>query len=276
MTQYEIYVFLLCLIVFLLLTALSVACLYIITKLSVRLIRCGAEDEKIMAEQQKQNHLKKKKLVKVTDYILSSVLCVVFAALFFGSLLIRCTENSQCGLLPTYRVVNTGSMAKKHENNTYLIEDKLDDQIQTFDLIRTEKLPAEQDLQLYDIVVYEVDGMMVVHRIVGIEEPNERHPDCRYFTLQGDAVDAPDRFPVYYYQMRAIYRGERIPFIGSFILFMQSPAGWLCMLLIVVAMIASPLMDRHLTNERKARLSLIVSTAEPQPEPALTGGNRND
>ena len=34
MTDYEIYVFLLCLIVFLLLTALSVVCLSIITKLT--------------------------------------------------------------------------------------------------------------------------------------------------------------------------------------------------------------------------------------------------
>ena len=53
MTDYEIYVFLLCLIVFLLLTALSVACLAIITKLSLRLIKCGEEDKKILEEYKK-------------------------------------------------------------------------------------------------------------------------------------------------------------------------------------------------------------------------------
>lgn len=264
MTQYEIYVFLLCLIVFLLLTALSVVCLHIITKLSVRLIRCGAEDEAIVKEHDRQTNKKQNMAFKVADYAVSLVLCIAFALMFIGALLIRCTEGSHCGLLPTYRVVNTGSMAEKHESNTYLFENDLNDQIQTFDLIRTEKLPSEDELELYDIVVYEVDGMLIVHRIVGIEEPNASHPHCRHFLLQGDAVEAPDRFPVLYGQMRAIYRGDRIAFIGSFILFMQSPAGWLCMLLIVVAMIAAPLIDKRLKRERNARFLLITAdTAEP-------------
>jgi hypothetical protein len=48
MTDYEIYVFFLCLIVFVILTALSVVCLWIITRLSLRLIRDGLEDENIL------------------------------------------------------------------------------------------------------------------------------------------------------------------------------------------------------------------------------------
>ena len=116
---------------------------------------------------------------------------------------------------------------------------------------------------------------MIVHRIVEIEEPNEAHPDCRHFRLQGDAVDSPDRFPVLYEQMRAIYRGERTPFIGSFILFMQSPAGWLCILLIVVAMIAAPLLDKLLGDARKARL-LLICPEEEQKDEVLIGGSTDD
>ena len=56
--------------------------------------------------------------------------------------------------------------------------------------------------------------------------------------------------------MKAIYRGYRIPFIGSFVLFMQSPAGWLCMLLIVGAMIASPILDNRLQKEKDIRIAL--------------------
>ena len=76
-------------------------------------------------------------------------------------------------------------------------------------------LPKEEDLKLYDIVVYKQDDIYVVHRIVGIEEPNEKHPNERYFLLQGDAVDSPDRFPVKYSQMQGIYTDEKIPFVGS-------------------------------------------------------------
>lgn len=278
MTDYEIYIFLLCLIVFLLLTALSVACLYIIFRLTVRLIRGGLEDEAILEEQEKKKNSKPNKYVKMIDYTVSGVVCVLFAVMFLGSVAIRCTENSCCGLLPTYRVVRTGSMAKKHPVNAYLRQNKLDNQIQTFDLIRTEKLPDEMDLELYDIVVYEVDGILLVHRIVEIEEPNEAHPDCRFFRLQGDASETPDRFPVRYEQMKGIYRGHRTPFIGSFILFMQSPAGWLCVLLIVGAMIAAPLMDKKLEKERTNRYLLLVpSEEEKEEEPAEIGaGGQSD
>ena len=228
MTDYEIYVFFLCLIVFVLLTALSVVCLCIITRLSLRLIHNGVEDENIRNEyRKKQSKKTQSTYAKLIDYAVSGMVCLLFVTMLIGSVAIRYTENACCGVLPTYRVVKTSSMAEKNKKNEYLEHNQLNDQIQAFDLIRTEKLPDEMDLELYDIVVYETDGMLIVHRIVEIEEPNALHPDCRHFRLQGDAVDSPDRFPVLYEQMRAIYRGDRTPFIGSFILFMQSPAGWL-------------------------------------------------
>ncbi len=150
-------------------------------------------------------------------------------------------------------------MQTKNEKNRYLFENHLDNQFATFDLIITRKLPAESELKLYDIVVYEKDGLLLVHRIVGIEEPNEKHPDERYFLLQGDAVSTPDVFPVKYSQMRGIYRNERIPFLGSFVWFMQSPAGYLCILLVVFAIICSPLMDKKVEKARAERLAILLA-----------------
>lgn len=279
MTDYEIYVFFLCLIVFVMLTALSIVCLTIITRLSLRLINHGVEDEKILEEYRKKQGKKSTgRVAKILDYSVSGVVCLVFVAMLVGSLVIRCTENSCCGALPTYRVVRTGSMSEKNGKNDYLFENNLDNQIQTFDLIRTEELPDEMDLELYDVVVYETDGMLIIHRIVEIEEPNENHPNCRHFRLQGDAVDAPDRFPVLYEQMKAIYRGERTQYIGSFVLFMQSPAGWLCTLLIIIAMIASPILDKKLEDARKKRLALLVRHYDSvtAKEPATVGGGTDD
>lgn len=281
MTDYEIYVFLLCLIVFVMLTGLSVLCIYIITKLSLRLILSGVEDENILQEHQKNKEkTAKSKYIKIADYAVSGIVCLVFVVMLFGSLAIRCTEESRCGLLPTYRVVKTGSMAEKNTKNTYLTANNLDDQIQMFDLIRTDKLPDEMDLQLYDVVVYETDGMLIIHRIVEIEEPNREHPHCRHFRLQGDAVDSPDRFPVLYEQMRAIYRGERTPFIGSFILFMQSPAGWLCTFLVVGAMITTPILEKLLQTAKNQRLALYlpaeIPEEESEKEPVSVGGDEDD
>ena len=282
MTDYEIYVFLLCLIVFVLLTVSSAICIYLIAKLSLRLIDNGVEDENILAEY-KKNKIKKpkSKYAKIIDYAVTGIVCLLFVVLLIGSLVIRCTEGSYCGVIPTYRVVKSSSMAQKNEKNTYLLHSGLNDQIQMFDLIRTEKLPDEKDLELYDIVVYETDGMLIIHRIVEIEEPNDAHPDCRLFRLQGDAVDSPDRFPVVYKQMKAIYRGDRTPFIGSFILFMQSPAGWLCTLLIVITMISAPILDKKLQKARKQRLLLYLdeenfADAKPEKELVAVGGGKND
>lgn len=258
MKDYELYVFILCLIVGIILTLLSVICIFIITRLSLKLINCGALDRQIHKEYRKKQRKKLNgKFIKRFDFIASGILCLGFVLVFGFSLLVGRAENSNLDILPMYRVVHTGSMAEKNSKNTYLSENGLDDQIQIFDLIRTEQLPDEMELELYDIVVYETDDMLIIHRIVEIEEPNSAHPDCRYFRLQGDAVDSPDRFPVHYEQMRAIYRGNRIPYVGSFILFMQSPAGWLCAFLIIISMIVAPLLDMLLSNARKKRFNIM-------------------
>ena len=270
MQNYDIYVFILCFIVFTLLTALSIVCISTITRLSVRLIRSGADDERILEEHRKKQKKKPNKALKVIDYAFSSIVCLVLVFVFIGSFMVSCTDSkTENPSFPSLslRVVRTSSMAQKNPKNDYLEENGINNHIQAFDLIRTEKLPDEMDLELYDIVVYETDGMLIVHRIVEIEEPNAAHPDCRYFRLQGDAVDSPDRFPVRYEQMRAIYRGMRIPFVGSFILFMQSPAGWLCILLIVSAMVVSPILENIIQKEKDKRLLLYMATPVEDPIP---------
>ncbi len=273
MSNYEIYVIILCVIVFVLLTALSTTCVWIITRLSLRLISSGVEDERVLAEHRKQQNKKPNKIMKVLDYAFSGIVCFVLVVFFICSFFVSCSEKADSDMFSSsYRVVRTGSMASKNPKNTYLTENNLNDQIQTFDMIRTEKLPDEMELELYDIVVYETDDMLIIHRIVEIEEPNATHPDCRYFRLQGDSVDSPDRFPVRYEQMRAIYRGDRTPFIGSFILFMQSPAGWLSILLIVAAMVSSPLLENIIQKEKDKRLLLYFIKEEKTeaPEPKET------
>lgn len=258
MSAYEIYVFFLCFIVFTLLTALFTTMLVYIVKQGIRLIRCGEEDETIIKEYERNKGRKPNRFAQTVSTILSVLICLVLLFFFAFSV---CTKIGGCaclGNIPSYKVVNSGSMAVKNERNEYLFENGLNDQIQTFDLIQIHKLPGEFELELYDIVVYEVDDILVVHRIVDIEEPNEEHPNERWFTLQGDNVENPDRFPVRYSQMKAIYMGVRIPFIGSFVMFMQSPAGWLCALLVVFAMIATPAVEKKINSEIEQRLALIL------------------
>ncbi len=241
-------------IVYVLLASLSVFVIATFTKMTVKLIKHGAEDEKIKTEYEKAQ---KKRKCGAVDCIVSVLCTIVFAVAFAFSVYVNVQQDKYFDNIPTLKVVNSGSMSKKHEKNTYLFENNLNDQFQTFDIIFTYKAPKEEDLQLYDIVVYEVDGALLVHRIVGIEEPNEEHPDERHFLLQGDAVERPDRFPVHYNQIQAIYRGKRIPYIGSFVTFLQSPAGWMCMILIVVAIVAMPILEKKIAKAKAERWALL-------------------
>lgn len=240
------------------LTTLAVIVILIIASQTLKLIKLGAEDEKIIEEEKKKKNIR---VSKIIDYTITVILSLIFVFFFSSSLFINCTENTYFENVPTYKVVKTDSMSKKNEKNTYLVENNLNDQIQSFDLIATYKIPEEKDLKLYDVVLYEVDDVILVHRIVGIEEPNKEHPNERYFLLQGDAIERPDRFPVRYEQMKGIYRGERVPFVGSFVLFMQSPAGWICMLLVAVAVVCTPILERKISKAKEERLLIINAGA---------------
>lgn len=256
MTGYESYIFLLCLLVFVALTAIFTAMTVELSSASVRLIRSGTEDKKIEKNYQKSLRRKKSKN-KVSKWI-TGIISGILIWLFAFSVYVNVAENKFTKSVPVFRVVKTESMSKRNKENKYLYEHNLTNQFSAFDLIITHKIPAEKDLKLYDVVVYEIDGILLVHRIVGIEEPNEKHPSERYFLLQGDAVGAPDRFPVLYKQMKGIYRGQKLPFVGSFVLFLQSPAGYMCMALIILVNVALPIMERKIDKEEQKRLAFLL------------------
>lgn len=253
MTPYEIYIFILCFIVFSLLTAMFTYLITSIIKMELELIGHGHRDEAIKKELNKKK--KENRVFLWVNRIVSLLLCVIFVTTFSFAVYIRMAEDRPANGIPSIKVVKSESMAKKHSENTYLFDNDLNDQFQMFDIVICKHLPAEEELKLYDIVVYKRDDMYVIHRIVGIEEPNANHPSVRHFLLQGDAVENPDKFPVLYSQMQGIYEGNRIPFIGSFILFLQSPAGWLCVMLVIFSMIATPLVEKKIKKATKKRIS---------------------
>ena len=267
MTSYEIYVFILCFIVFSLLTAMFTYLITSITKMGLELIRHGHRDEAIKKELNKKK--KESRVLLWANRILSVLLCLVFVTAFSFAVYIRATEDRPANGIPSIKVVKSESMAEKYSGNTYLFDNDLNDQFGMFDIVVCRHLPAEEDLELYDIVVYQKDDIHVIHRIVGIEEPNELHPDERHFLLQGDAVENPDKFPVLYSQMQGIYEGTRIPFVGSFILFLQSPAGWLSVILIIFAMIVTPIVERLIENEKRKRLALLFPSEPEEEQPCI-------
>ena len=278
MTPYKAYVLILCLIVFVMLTTVFTAMMAALTKQALRLINVGAEDEKIYKEYAKRMKRGERKTGKVLDTLLSVLLCALLALVFGFSLYVNLSGDKYFDNIPTLKVVESDSMSEKHEVNTYLTENNLNDQFDTFDLVLVYKAPAQEDLKLYDVVVYEIEHGgekgYIIHRIVGIEEPNKDHPDERWFKMQGDAVARPDASAVKYSQIKGIYRGEHLPFVGSFIMFLQSPAGWICIILIIVSLFAVPHMEKRVDKAMEERLAFLLRNQQNKKpvkkEPAKT------
>lgn len=258
MTGYEIYIFVLCLVVFVALTVFFAALIACIAKMNIKLIRGGFADGEIIKQREKS--VKKTAVFRTLEIIFSAALFVAAITVFFFSLQVKLNEKKPVER-NVIKVVKSASMAEKDGFNKYLTENNLNDQIQMFDLIVVSPLPKESDLKLYDIVVYEADGQMIVHRIVDIKEADETHPQRR-FVLQGDANRYSDKFPVLYSQMKGIYGGKKVPYIGSFVVFMDSPAGWLCVLLVVAVCIAYPFIEKKLKKEADLRFAAMQAQSQ--------------
>ena len=257
MKSYDIYNLILCLIVFVSLTTLLSYLIVRILKLTLQAIEGGLEDQRIIEEYHKKQQRKESPVRCILDRAFPTFVCILLGIALCFSLYTKFTENNKVGSIPTLKVVETGSMEYKHKENVYLYEYNLNDQIGMFDLIVLHPLPKEDDLKLFDTVVYEINGHYIVHRIIDIEEPNENHPNERWFVLRGDANKQADDFPVRYSQMVSIYKGQRVPFVGSFVVFMQSPAGMLCFLLVLFAVISMPIVDKKVEAAKKARLVIL-------------------
>lgn len=226
------------------------------------MIKNGLADERIIKSMAKK-YKRSSRIMGAISKVVSIIVCALLTVPFIVVAISGAMGNRAVKGVPAIKVVASTSMSEKYQNNTYLFENNLDNQLQLFDVVVLHQLPKEEDLKLYDIVVYEhISGSLLLHRIVGIEEPNEEHPNERYFLLQGDAVHYPDTFPVKYEQMKSIYSGKKIPNVGSFIFFMQSPAGMVCLLLILCCMVLMPIADSIVLKREEERYQFLQGLAQ--------------
>ena len=253
--KFDTYVIVLCLIVLVAISVFFSVLMFAIVKMNIKMIDGGLLDSEIQAEYEKYNKRKKKMLLIILGRIILSIVCFLLFAMFIFSMVLRIEEKN--ALLP--KVVNSNSMSCKSEKNAYLYENELNDQIKRFDIIFLSEMPKDTDIKLYDIVAYEtVEGFLIIHRIIGISEESDK----RTYILRGDANPYSDPMEISYYQMKGIYKGKRIAHIGSFIIFLQTPVGWLCIISIVFCTIALPIVRRKIQKAVDKRILIIYPEKE--------------
>ena len=169
------------------------------------------------------------------------VLCIVFAFTLVCNLAIIVKgslfpEKPPSVLGVTPMVVLSGSMSGDAE-----------DHIEVGDLIFVGKAEAEE-LKTGDIIAFMEGKMVVTHRIIEVQSAQDGSP---LFITKGDADNAADQNPVSAEQLVGIYR-FRIPKVGDFAMFLQTPAGMVLFIGIpVLAYVIVDVIRRRQTANRE-------------------------
>lgn len=194
------------------------------------LIILGRYDKEIKQKKAKKEH----KVFKFIRNILSGIILGGFITIAIGLFVTTTIKESinYIGIAPIS--ILSGSMSEKNHLNDYLEENDLNNQFNKGDLIFLEKLPEQDDLELYDVIGYfNSDGELVVHRIIGggyYDEQNVFHyvdnlDDAENYIMRGDANNNSDSTYITYDEMYGIYEGGKIPYLGFFSQYLQSGFG---------------------------------------------------
>ncbi len=187
--------------------------------------------------------------------VVGIVLCVVFGFLLICNLTIIIKGSlfpsrppSVLGTTPM--VVLSGSMSGTAK-----------DHIEVGDLIFVGKADPET-LQVGDVIAYMQEGSttVVTHRIMEVLPPQD---GTLSFITQGDANNVADQTPVTADRIVGIYQ-FRIPGVGNFALFLQTPVGML--LFIGVPLLAFIIYDilrrQHYANKEKQDMEALEKELE--------------
>lgn len=210
----------------------------------------GGRAENVLMEKETQ---KKNSPGRIVITAISILLCVVLSLMLVCNIAIIVKGTLQPGTPPsvlgiTPLVVLSGSMSGDAE-----------DHIEIGDLIFVDKADPEA-LEVGDVIAYMEGGVVITHRIVKIQTAADGR---LLFTTKGDANNAEDLLPVPEDELVGIYKG-RIPKVGDFAMFLQTPLGMI--LFIGIPVLAFILYDIIRRQRYAARESQKTAQLEAELE----------
>ena len=211
-------------------------------------------------ESQKEKRVEKTSPAHKALSVIGLLLCVVFGFMLICNLtiIIKGTISpekppSVFGITPM--VVKSGSMSGTAEGH-----------IEVGDLIFVGKADMDE-LQVGDVIAFMEGNTVVTHRIAEIQTDESGQ---RRFITKGDANNAPDQTPVTEERLVGIYQ-SRIPKVGDFALFLQTPIGMLIFIGVpLLAFIIYDIIRRQRSaareNSRTAELEAELARLREQGE----------
>ena len=188
-------------------------------------------------------YYKKKKSRSNWNILGNSILAVIFVIMVVGFIFAMIIKGSNQAISikgVTYYVIETGSMEEVNQNNDYLINPTSDNEyintrINQYSLVGIEDYTDVSQLEVYDIVAFEMDGKVVVHRLLSI---NHQEDGSYTFTFRGDAnrYSLSGEIGVSEDRIIGIYNGYQSFVLGSLIVYLQSGIGLITIFAIIIVM----------------------------------------
>lgn len=217
-------------------------------------INSGKKDIEIIDEVIYNNHEKTKsrrKIIAGIRSVLFLLVLIIIIPLFILSIASRIKNNTLMIGGHSIMVVASGSMSKADENNSYLEENHLTNQFDTYDMIIIQKVNKASDLKLYDVIAYYDSTLKrnVIHRIVKI--------DGNSFVTRGDANKENDKFQPTINDIIGRYTNKRIKGFGVMIMFLQSYAGIITIISLVYCLLMIDRYSNKINNAQDKRAKLL-------------------
>ena len=215
---------------------------------------------------EKEAKSKKRKIFsrigKITSHSLVGLLVVFFAF----SLVTRLTSTTLPYNNSTLVTIASGSMSEKNPTNTYLVDNNLDNQFDTYDMIGVTRYKSEEDVKLYDVIAFKSNNnKTVIHRIIKIENIDGKN----YYTTRGDSNSSNDNNVLYgsyltYESFVGYYNGVRIKGIGAFVIFLQSGSGIITVVSILVCFIMFDYYKSKTDKAMNKRTNMLIELIDDE------------
>lgn len=216
-------------------------------------IKSGSLDEELIKDY-KARHSKKAKRREVIVEVISSFLTLFFIGCVGVGIYSKVNKDFFPIGNTTGLVIKTNSMEKANKANTYISSNNLTNQFSAYDLIFVNKIQSEEDIKIYDVVVFKYQNILIAHRIIEIVP--DVNGKTRYIT-RGDANSVSDNILLTFNDIMGVYTNQKIPFVGYVVLFLQSPYSLIVLLVLLAYIFILPLFEKKLDAVGHERLKYI-------------------
>ncbi len=189
--------------------------------------------------------------------VVSGVIIAFLLAIFITGLTYRINNDNLFIGNTTYMTILTSSMEEKNEDNDYLFTYDLNDQITQYSLIGIDKINSEHDIELYDILAYKHDDIVIVHRVVEIKENDKGETIYR---LQGDSNPSSLNYEkeLMFDDFIGKYNGYQNYGLGVTLTYIKSNIGIIAILGAAIFLFLATYAEEMINNEYKTRLLLLA------------------